>query len=336
MNFPSKHRFSKEGYTTHYVQFDSVEDFHQFIREQGKKLNTSNQKKWEAIDWEAQSKIDRRSDFYGIPVPQRLEDLQKHDQFLGMYLLEKLREQAKKYFEKYLALQNDESTSRPKLAYNAQGLGVFSFDRAILGMHRVQPTVNTPVMQKVINQMRIALDTQNKYTNIKKVYAHFENRKVSQPSLELYIMAGANARVEGEKLLYIGLACSELVTFMEARAIPVAVNVVFGNSFHSQRYMAVVRVKRFEDQLDKNQLLLLSSDPRYFRYRGFQALIALSDYFQQNIPHSLGSMLPNMGKDFIDQITTNQYAVFEQSYSLEKAVQETIDILENYFKSTKK
>ena len=89
---------------------------------------------------------------------------------------------------------------------------------------------------------------------------------MSYPAMQLYIMAGANANVQGDQLLYVGLACAELVEFLELRGISVEVNVMIGTSFSNQVAMACVRVKRFQDKLDKNQLLLISSDPRYFRF----------------------------------------------------------------------
>jgi len=93
----------------------------------------------------------------------------------------------------------------------------------------------------------------------------------------------------------------------------------------------VVRVKRFQDKADLNQLLLMSSDPRYFRFRGFKALIAVSDYFGLTVPRGLGKMEKSMGRDFVSAIEDRGF-VFEQSYSLEAAAREVSRIVEEYQK----
>jgi len=108
-------------------------------------------------------------------------------------------------------------------------------------------------------------------------------------------------------------------------------NVLLGTAHSDQISMGIIKVKRFEDRLDKNQLLLLSSDPRYFRYRGFKALIALTNYFGLTIPTSLGRISEDMGKGFVTAQQGKGF-VFEQSYSLESAAKEVRTIIENYKK----
>ena len=142
-------------------------------------------------------------------------------------------------------------------------------------------------------------------------------------------MAGGNANVKGNEMLYVGLACSELIEFLELRGVAVEVNILLGTSFAEQVSMAVIRVKRFQDQADKNQLLLMSSDPRYFRYRGFKSLVALSNHFQLNIPSSLGRITEDMGNQFVCAYDHTGF-VFEQSYSLEGAAKEVKRIIKTY------
>ena len=102
-----------------------------------------------------------------------------------------------------------------------------------------------------------------------------------------------------------------------------------GRSLRAAVCIAAVRVKRFQDRIDKNLLLLLSSDPRYFRYRGFKALIALSNYFGLDIPKGLGRLEKNMGNQFVRALDAKAF-VFEQSYSLDHAAREVKRIIETY------
>ncbi len=334
---PKPHLISETGhpFQYHYVTFDSITAFHQFVEQQTKQLQQTNHKVYQGMVESAKLRIQRQSDWYGTPIPEQLEDLNAHTYFLGMHLAKKIQQQLHKKLQNFLQLTRQHHLPKPTLAYNSKGLGVFSFDRAAMGMYRVQPTSKDSDIQKVISQMKIELDTGNKATTIKNVFTHFQNRHIAAPSLQLFIMAGGNAGIQGDGLLYIGLACAELVEFMELRGIPVEVNVLIGTSFEKQQIMAVIRVKRFEDRLDKNQLLLISSDPRYFRFKGFKALIALANYFKLTIPVTLGRIQPEIAKDFVPKISTHRHAVFEQSYTMEQAVNEITQIITTYTKQMK-
>ncbi len=334
MNTPVKHTIPLNSGTAHYITFDSVLDFHGFVDTEIKQLKTDNFEVLKNMHTNAVNTINAHSDWYGAPIPKSIKDVEHHNHFLGMHLIQKIQPKIKKQLKRYLKLAEDHILSKPKLDYNDKGLGVFSFDRAAMGLFRLQPTAAHTNMQKNISQMKIELDRDNKTTTIKKVYAQIKDRSSSFPSLQLYITAGANANIKGDRLLYIGLACAELVEFMELRGIAVEVNIIFGTFFSGYYLMGIVRLKRFEDRLDKNQLLLISSDPRYFRYRGFKSLIALSNYFELTIPSDLGSGKKNVGKDFINALDLGG-VVFEQSYDIDSAVREVTEIITTYTQKLK-
>ncbi len=334
MNTPVKHTISLNGATAHYVTFDSVIDFHSFVDTQIERLSGDNLDVFKSMHAKAANGIYYGSSWYGIPTPKSIEDLKYHNHFLGMHLIKLIQPKIKKRLAEYVKLVEHQILPKPKLDYNDKGLGVFSFDRAAMGLFRLQPTAAKTRMQKNINQMKIELDRDNKSTSIKKVYAQIQDKISSFPSLQVYITAGANADIQGNQLLYIGLACSELVEFMELRGIAVEVNIIFETYFEKFYPIGIVRLKRYEDRLDKNQLLLLSSDPRYFRYRGFKALIALSNYFGRAIPSGLGSTKEAIGKDFI-KAQGSAGIVFEQSYSIDTAVSEVTKIIMAYTQKLK-
>lgn len=317
---------------TYYSYFDNVQSFNDFVDEQSKVLNDHNRDRLKGMNKTTESSIKRGTSWYGSPSPKDVSELNEHRYFLGMELLRKVQPKIKDKLEAYIKLMDNKILSKPKVAYNDRGLGVFSFDRAAMGLYRLQPTGSEKQIDNTISQLQIELDTSNKTTAVKSVYAYFKNKKSSYPALQLYLMAGGNAKIKGDELLYVGLACAELVEFMEIRGVAVEVNALLGTSFNGNVAMSVIRIKRFQDKLDKNQLLLMTSDPRYFRYRGFKALIALCDHFGLNIPDGLGSLKQNMGKDFVKEITDkqNRYAVFEQSYSIDAAVKEVTQVIEHY------
>ncbi|WP_299243084.1 hypothetical protein [uncultured Aquimarina sp.] len=334
MNTSLKHTISLKDGTAYYVIFDSISDFHCFVDAQMEALSGGNFKVYKSMHTRAASGAYYGSGWYGTPAPTSIEDLQNHNRFLGMHLIKVIQPKIRKRLEHYLKLVEDQILPKPKLQFNDKGLGVFSFDRAAMGLFRMQPTAVNTNMQKNISQMKIELDRDNKTTSIKKVYAQIKDKASSFPSLQLYITAGANANIKGNQLLYIGLACAELVEFMELRGIAVEVNIIFETFFNGNYPIGVVRLKRFEDRLDKNQLLLLSSDPRYYRYRGFKALIALSNYFGLTIPSGLGAAKDGIGKDFIKALDLGG-VVFEQSFDINSAVNEVTEIIKTYSQKLK-
>ncbi len=334
MRNPLSHTISLPKGTAYYTSFDSGTDFHEFVEDQMQQLNAGNRKVFQNMHLRALQKIQGQTSWYGSPSPKSIDDLITHDYFLGMPLLEVIRPKIRKQLEHYLKVAKDKILPKPKMEYNDKGLGVFSFDRAAMGLYRLQPTLAAPPIQKQINQMNIELDRGNKTTIIKDVYAQIKDKATAFPALQLYITAGANAHVNGDQLLYVGLACAELTDFMESRGIAIGVNIIFETYFDQKYIISMVRVKRFEDPLNLNALLLLSSDPRYYRYRGFKALIALSNYFGWTIPQSLGSSQKDLGKQFV-QATGADGFVFEQSYSMDTAIREVTKIITRYTQKLK-
>ncbi|WP_407264903.1 hypothetical protein R5N98_12615 [Tenacibaculum maritimum] len=331
MNRPQKHTVQSSDGKYNYLLFDSVFAFNAFVDDEVKQLSSTNASRWNWVKQSTSDQLNNGTDWYGTPTPKDTSELEEHKIFLGMKLVEKIQPQIKGKISKYLEYLQNSVLPKPKISYNDRGLGVFSFERAAMGMYQQFPVNTSTPITTSVSQMNIELRKKQLLTSVKSVYAYFQDKKSSYPSLQLYIMSGANAQVKGNDLLYVGLACAELVEFMELRGISVEVNVMLGTSFNNQVAMACIRVKRFQDKLDKNQLLLISSDPRYFRYRGFKGLVALSNYFGLRIPSGLGTISASMGDAFAKAINEKGF-VFEQSYSMESAVKEVSQIIINYKK----
>ncbi|WP_025741936.1 hypothetical protein [Aquimarina pacifica] len=326
---PKIHTIAVPSGTVYYSLFDSVHAFHEFVDLQLEKLTPAHAKIRAAIHKRAENRIRNHSDWFGTPPPKTIDELVAHQQFLGMQYLQEVQSKINTALEGYLRMLEDQIIEKPTVVYNDKGLGVFSFDRAATGLFRMQPTAITPPIQKHISQMKIELDRENKCTLTKKVYGHRSNHAASHPSLQVYIVAGANAKTKGDELVYVGLGCAALVEFMEVRGIPVQVNVILETFYDTSYRVGIITVKPFHHPLDKNQLLLISCDPRYFRYRGFQGIIALSNYFKTPIDQALGTQVKDIGKEIV-QVLNPKGFVFENSYSLDAAVQEVAQIIKTY------
>ena len=329
MIVPKKNSVTTQETRFNYLLFDGPGQFNAFVDRASQALNGHNFEVLKGVNATTQSHLNSRSEWYGLPVPTSIDELDRHDSFLGIELLKQIKPKIARHLSEYLRYLEADIMPKPKIGYNDRGLGLFSFDRAAMGLYPTgKIALDTPI-EKTAAQLTIELGRDKLQTRIKKVYAFFEDKERTYPSIRLYLMAGANAQVEGNALLYVGLACAELVEFLEARGVAVEVNVLIGSAFRKQVCLACVRVKRFQDKTDKNLLLLLSSDPRYFRYRGFKALIALSNHFGFNIPKGLGRLEESMGERFVAAHDPTGF-VFEQSYSLEHAAKEVKRIIETY------
>lgn len=327
MSLPIKHRMLSGDTTFNYLLFDRLRAFDAFVDQVSQSLNAHHRGILQGIHAHTQSLIEAGSDWYGLPVPQNIDELNGHDTFSGMELLKEIRPRIRQYLSEYLRYLEEAVMPLPRLSYNDRGLGLFSFDRAAMGLYRLSEVRLNGPLERTTTQLNIELGRDRLQSRIKKVYAYFEHKEQHWPAIRLYLMAGANADVKGDQLLYVGVACAELVTFLEARGVAVEVNVLIGSAFQGQVCLASVRVKRFEDPADLNRLLLLSSDPRYFRYRGFKALTALSNHLGLTIPEGLGKLEAHMGQQFVTALngpseTSVRPFVFEQSYSLEQAARE--------------
>ncbi len=325
---PRKHSSGKET-VFNYIFFEGVGPFNDFVDNEAMLLNRNNQQVLDGVMDGTERRIAKGSEWYGTPVPSSLRDLEEHRFFAGMDLLKQVQPKVRKQLAAYMDYLEEEILPKPKLAYNSKGLGVFSFERAAMGLHRqVDVDLRTP-MKKTVSQLKVALGHSRPRTSVKEVFAFFKDKESPLPALRLFILAGANAWVSGDEMLYVALACSELVDFLESRGVAVEVNVILASEFDGQVCAGCIAVKRFQDPLDKNQLLLMTGDARYFRYRGFKGLISISNYLGKRIPDSLGSMTESLGRGFVEVAGLDGFT-FEQSYSLQDAAAEVKKIVMDY------
>ena len=315
-----------------YIQFGSPTGYHEFVEKQCKSLFLDNQQTLEMIAKNAKARVVKSSTWYGSPPPTSMKDLEEHRYFGKMELLDVIAPKIQKELDRYTNLVEDQLLKRPQLSANSKGLGVFSFDRAMMGLYKLPLAKGSSALEKFLHQLKIELH-QDKATTVKNTHLYFENKSASKPTLTLTLLAGANANIQGDSLYYVGIAVALLTEYLESCHIGVAIDVLLGTSFGLHTIVSVIRVKRFEAPLDVNQLLVLGSDPRYFRYNGFKGLIALADYCGLNIPNGLGKIDDTIPKAYME--ATPDALLFNQSYSIDHAVKEVSRILLEYTKKTK-
>lgn len=225
--------------------------------------------------------------------------------------------------QRLLGRVNDKMTTRTKdqiktrrVKFNANGLGIFIFDRASMGMYRLKEFYSDKHEQvvqreqvkevnknfklisdgsKVIERWEQKPDGKPKVrTTNKNVYAYFPPLNKENKAVELFLTCGGYAGVDSDQFLYSGMSAIVIAQLLEKARIKTKITIVIGSSpdgFKRNAYAVVVPVKNYDEALDINLIALLSSDPRFFRYEGFKGVVSLYDYFGVEAPGSLGTAM---------------------------------------------
>lgn len=336
MQLPTIHtKTVHKEHVLYYCRFGGMRAFHDFVDSQLSKLSAINSTRLKEFNSWAASQIALGSEVFGKEVPDTIASLDARSVFTEMHLLDTIRPKIQSKLQTFLQHTNPHTMSTSNLQWNDRGIGVFSFAMASMGLFKRIPMAigEEKGLQAQVEKLKIALQLTGIGSSVRKSYLNLAQKKGSHPALEVYVMAGANAKIEGEALYYVGIACAELTRYMESRGIPVAIYGVLATFWNDQIVAGIITLKYFEASLDVNQLLLFSSDPKYFRYRGCKALIALAEYMGRELPKGLGKHYSGMHQHIVDTITEGKGIAFGQTYSIEEAVKQLTRIARSIIKS---
>lgn len=216
--------------------------------------------------------------------------------------------------EEIPAAMSEQVQSR-KMEFNDRGMGLFSFDRAAMGLYRIKelhsPSLGKTVDREecsesdgvftliedgseVIERWELKPDGKPKIRTItKKVFAWFPKRSKEREAVEIYIGCGGNSNLNAEQMLYSGLGAIVFAEILAKAHIPTKITIAIGSSDDGWETscISLVPVKNYDETLDSNLLATLSSDPRFFRHEGFKGIVATYDQFGKECPWSLGSCI---------------------------------------------
>ncbi|MGB3463950.1 MAG: hypothetical protein WBA74_01715 [Cyclobacteriaceae bacterium] len=303
----------------------------EFVKQQISHISEKNRGRLEIHYETAKNIIANGEDWYGEVRPTSIAELENYDTFERFDLLPHMRSLLRSSLSKFLKNLKIADIQTRKTLVNDRGVGVFSYDLAAHGLYASYPIDLATNISTGISQMNIELRQKVIRTNNRRTYLHIERDRRELPSLQLFVTCGAASNIRGKDMYYVGLACAELVSILEKRGIPVQINVILGLYYRTQINASIVRIKAYHEPLNINLLLLMTSDPKYWRFKGFLSLIAQFDYNGWKVPQGLGYREPKLAKicaSFIDP----QAFVFEHCYSLDDAKNEVLRILKNYEK----
>lgn len=205
-----------------------------------------------------------------------------------------------------------------RLRFNDLGLGVFSFDRAAMGLYRIKeyysPSLERRVMEDEITKSdgRIMLTADGSpveerweqrpdgsprgRTTTKRLFAYFPKDKQTKRAVSIVVSAGGHAGIKAKDFLYSGLSAVVIAQLLEQAGICTSIYVLIGTFSYPEGKKefngCLVPAKGPDEALDANLVAMTTSDPRFFRFEGFKGLLAAYDHFGRQAPDGLG-ILPN-------------------------------------------
>jgi len=309
------------------LNFDDLQNFNEFVANE--KLTDANlSSKESAVTKSIEENYN--TDWYGLPIAQSPEEIYNHNHFLGMDKIDEVKSIVKPYLEK----MNERIRSilpERKLDYNDRNLGIFSFDRAMMGMYKLNNIDLSTSLSTQKSQIAVELGRTKPKTTVKKIFAYFSDQNKSADAVTIYQVCGGAANIDGDNLLYTGIATSILVEYLEKRNIPVQVKGILASGVNGTYRGALVTLKSFQNKFDMNTFLLFTSDPRYFRCKGFLGLISTSNYMNFNIPSNLGS--PASPEDFLEKYE-NSYSM-GKCYSVDEIAKQVESVINKYVDNDK-
>ena len=267
----SEYRIKKQQ--VRILDFSSRRAMEVFVHQQNKTLQFSkNSRELQKLKRRATTAAAEQDPWYGKPLITQPNDLTEHNEYLHFDLLKRLRPKVRKHMNGFTAFQDENKVERKKIAYNDKEIGIFSFDRAAMGLRKIIKDGETKIV-----------------SDVKKSYAYHETKSTAENTIKLYIHAGGTGDITGEQMVYSGIASSLVTELLVDKGFNVQVNVIIGTKDRDQIVFSISRVKSFTGELNMNDLLLLSSSPRYYRYKGFACLIAAWDAVGWTIPLGKGA-----------------------------------------------
>ncbi|MPL71937.1 hypothetical protein SDC9_17716 [bioreactor metagenome] len=324
--------------------FTGLEDYRDFMRLQYDYMSNHNRREVDSINDPGTIRSNAQSGWYGENVtPEEMTG--KITEFKDPALLDRIYNKVSDKIPQ--SIKNKLKEKRMK--FNDMG-GVFSMDRFMMGMFK-KPAFYSVFKKQYVAPAEIYQKGNNYYlkenntdievhekltTSNKNVYAYFPQISNENKSIEIVIVAGANANISAEEMLYTGTAGIIISELCDKAGIKVKINVLMGSASQGENHLALIPMKNYNAPIDRNVMALLTSDARIFRHEMFKGIIANYDYFGKEVPWGLGRLITETEaiRIFEDQairskLFAGEKVFFTSGLFSESAVFEKMDIILN-------
>lgn len=309
------------------LHFDSFARFTDFTNKQMSRLSQGNKDEYKAFLTRMERRLaDTKTNkhFFGDPLPQSVKEILDTKKYLHM---DEYRKVKAAVASKLRRLEPDvfASLHQKRLEYNDLGMGVFVFSRAAMGLMKQKDADGN---ERIVS-------------NFEKSYAYRQPRIVNDRLIRFVcVTSGISANVKADELIYNAIPTIILTEYLMELGFEVEVYVIDGEE--SEHISTVVKMKNAGGELNKNDLLLAMSEPRYVRGAGDKAKFAYMNHYKRICPEELGYS-PTWGQDWQaaetilkDGDDRNSIFMQYQTHSFDEAIDSifnTLNTLKRRFQS---
>ena len=279
--------------------FDKMTDYNLFVTTILENTNNAN------IRQMRDSKFIRlapEEDFHGTKDINELKGLK--DKFRS---LDFIKNQIELFAKSPLSKTIVSFDKKKVLRFNDRDLGIFSFDLASAGLHKVKEYYSHK-LKKIVdpNEVETVQDGDKfKYfyigeppheveqrdkllenglpklrTSVKKVFIDIPKPTKLLPQIDIFVTISFSANVQPDQMRWNALAGIAIAEKLNSANISTRIWAVYGDDYTNgdKSIYGMIKIKDFSEPLDINSLGILSADSRFYRYDMFKAYIGLPDY----------------------------------------------------------
>ena len=292
---PKKYKAEMKYGKVSYLKFESLGSYLDFVDSEFENLSVDNQRRFQSSVINSSKRQLNSTSWFGEKTPDSLEALDNHNKYQYFDHFKEVKRKVERDLKKLRFKNNKEIIDTQKIGYNSN-FGVFSFDRASIGLHKVRNANINPLAQS-IEMMQVELGTLRASrakqtplltrTSVKDVFAFQKISPQKRKAIRIFIVPAYDWMKDGGQFKYTGILGTLIADNLIQRGHHVEINVLFG--VESRGYVtSMVRVKKFGGKLDKNRIMMLTYDPWVYRYQRFKSNIALFNYFGRKMPSGMG------------------------------------------------
>lgn len=261
------------------VFFEKISDFNSFIFSNPKKLNLDR--------YNTVSNYFGGNSFYGNEGNYSLNELKEKRKSTPVFVSR---------FDRYLSDFKGENPSlnfsvtekrAKKIVYSSYPVGVFSFDRASIGLKKIYKIDLTNKFTSVSTKVDIEKGVKKTTTTTKNVYATFERSKADK-AVDLYFCGGIHLYQDSSELFNQSILLSLLCDFYKRKKVATNIYIFVPSKNNDITYFACVKIKEAKDDFNPSLISFYSADASFFRCQGFLSLVKSYDTFNKKIPSGLG------------------------------------------------
>lgn len=272
----------------------------------------------------------------GKPAPKTEKEVWEHERYFHMEEFKAIKAEVNRALRNAERLGQINQVSKKKLQFNDLGIGVFSFDRAAMGLRR---TPDTTELGREYVKLQIELfgpgapidEPKRTISEVRKSFAWFPPKEATTESVKLYIICGALGTITGDQMIYNGIAPMLIAEYLVDAGMNVEVNAIINTQEGNDICGSVFTMKPYDGELNLNDCLLVSSDPRFYRSKGFANHIQSYDHFGKAISSSLGSsQTAHTMRPFLEQHNRDEAipVLLERVYSRQAVITEINRVLD--------